>query len=335
MKTLRIALPVFLLILLMLPEGADAQRRRKKETPKPLIEKELYSSLDYRLIGPFRGGRSAAVTGIEGNGKVFYMGSTGGGVWKTDNAGDTWKNISDGFFGGTIGAVAVAESDNNIVFAAGGEKTVRGNVSHGYGIWKSVNGGESWEYKGLKEGQYIPRLKIHPTNPDIVYAAVLGHLFGPNPERGIYRSMDGGDTWEQVLFVNENAGAVDLILDPTNPRIIYASTWRVRRTPYSLESGGEGSDLWISRDSGDTWEKISDSQGFPDGDLGIIGVSLSKDDPMKIYAMVEARNGGLFVSNNRGESWALVNSDRSLRQRAWYYTRLYADPNDSETIYVL
>ena len=335
MKKTRKIIVILLLLAIVFPSSAFSQRKKKVEAVEPLLKPELYSSLDYRLIGPFRGGRSAAVTGIQGNGKVFYMGATGGGVWKTDNSGETWKNISDGFFGGTIGAVSVSESDNNIVYAAGGEKTVRGNVSHGYGIWKSEDAGESWEYKGLKECQYIPRLRIHPDNPDLVYAAALGHLFGPNKERGIYRSKDGGDTWEQVLFVNNNAGGVDLLLDPVNPRIIYASTWRVRRTPYSLESGGEGSALWISRDSGDSWEKISDSPGMPAGELGIIGVSVSADNPLKVYALVEAAEGGLFVSNDRGRNWTRVNSDRSLRQRAWYYTRIYADPNNAETIYVL
>ncbi len=335
MRKVALTLTFCFTVILLSSPVTFGQRRKKNEKQEPLINEKLYNELGYRLIGPFRGGRSAAVTGLEGNGKLFYMGSTGGGVWLTDNAGETWSNISDGYFGGTIGAVAVAKSDNNILYAAGGEKTVRGNVSHGYGIWKSHDGGEHWDYKGLKECQYIPRLRIHPENPDIVYAAALGHLSGPNRERGIYKSLDGGDTWKQVLFVNEDAGAVDLILDPVNPRIIYASTWRVRRTPYSLESGGDGSALWISRDSGDNWEKISDSEGFPGGVLGIIGVSLSRDNPKKVYALIEAHDGGLYVSNNRGESWSKVNSDRNLRQRAWYYTRLYADPNDAETLYVL
>lgn len=335
MKIKGLACTLLAILILISSPSLFAQKRKKNKKTTPEINTELYNKLEYRLVGPFRGGRSAAVTGITGNEKVFYMGSTGGGVWQTENAGETWTNISDGFFGGTIGAVTVAESDNNIVFAAGGEKTIRGNVSHGYGIWKSIDGGETWNYKGLKECQYIPRLRIHPTNPDLIYAAALGHLFGPNNERGVYRSFDGGETWENILFVNKDAGAIDLILDPVNPRIIYASTWNVRRTPYSLESGGEGSGLWISRDAGDSWKEISKSEGFPKGVLGIIGVSVSQDDPRKVYALAEAHNGGLFVSNNRGESWTKVNSDRNLRQRAWYYTRLYADPNNAETIYVL
>lgn len=331
----RLLTPVLLLLLALTGPDAAAQRRNaKKSLPAP-VPQEIFTGLSYRNIGPFRGGRVAAVEGIEGNGELFYMGATGGGVWKTTNSGETWINISDGFFGGTIGAVDVADSDNNIIYAAGGEKTVRGNVSHGYGIWKSVDAGESWEYSGLAEGQYIPRLRIHPRNPDIVYAAVLGHLFGPNSERGIYRTTDGGVSWEKILYVDENSGGIDLILDPSNPRIIYASTWQVRRTPYSLESGGPGSALWKSKDGGDTWTRISENPGMPEAPVGIIGVTLSKANNKKIYALVEAEAGGLFASEDGGDSWRRINDDRNLRQRAWYYTRLYADPADENTLYVL
>ena len=331
-KTTSVILTI--IFLLISADGIMAQRKKNRNTA-PANYSSIYNDLEYRLIGPFRGGRSAAVTGIKGNTDVYYQGATGGGVWKTVDAGSSWENVSDGFFGGTIGAVEVAQSDNNIVYASGGEVTVRGNVSHGYGIWKSLNAGESWTYMGLKEGQYIPRLRVHPDNPDLVYAAVMGHLFGPNEERGIYRSEDGGETWEKILFVSKDAGGCDLILDPVNPRIIYASTWRVRRTPYSLESGGEGSDLWKSTDSGDSWIKLSENEGMPAGPLGIIGLSLSAANHKKIYAMVEAKQGGLFVSEDAGETWRRVNDDRSLRQRAWYYTRVYADPADEDIVYVL
>lgn len=323
------------LLLFTFPDGLSAQGKMNRAAASGNKLYELYKNLDYRLIGPFRAGRSAAVTGIAGDGKVFYQGATGGGVWKTTDAGRSWENISDGYFGGSIGAVEVAPSDRNVIYVGGGEKTVRGNVSHGYGIWKSLDAGETWSYKGLREGQHIPRLRVHPDNPDLVYAAVLGHLFGPNEERGIYRSRDGGESWEKVLYINENAGGCDLILDPVNPRIIYASIWRVRRTPYSLESGGEGSGLWKSTDGGDTWDKLTDNEGMPSGPLGIIGVSLSASNHKKIYAIIEAGEGGLFVSEDAGNSWRRVNSDRSLRQRAWYYTRLYADPDDENTVYVL
>jgi len=329
------ALFLAVIILLSAAGNLSAQRNRKKNNQPVNTYEDLYSDLTYRHIGPFRGGRSAAVTGIPGNGDIFYQGATGGGVWKTTDAGESWANISDGFFGGTIGAVEVADSDNNIVYASGGEKTVRGNVSHGYGIWKSLDAGETWSYTGLKEAQYIPRLRVHPDNPDLIYAAALGHLFGPNEERGVYRSQDGGETWEKILYVSEDAGACDLVLDPVNPRIIYASTWRVRRTPYSLESGGPGSDLWKSSDGGDTWEKLTGKKGMPKRPIGIIGVSLSAADHKKIYALIEAPEGGLFVSNDAGENWRRINDNRNLRQRAWYYTRINVDPNDENTVYVL
>lgn len=309
--------------------------KKESKTQSPEIDSAALSNLEYRNIGPFRGGRSAAVCGVSGNPEMYYMGSTGGGVWKTEDAGQHWKNISDGYFGGTIGAVSVAPSNQNIIYVGGGEVTVRGNVSHGYGLWKSMDAGETWEYKGLEEAQYIPRIRIHPENPDLVYAAVLGHVFGPNKERGIYRSNDGGNTWEQVLFVSEDAGAVDLVLDPFNPRVLYASTWKVRRTPYSLESGGEGSGLWKSTDGGDTWEEISSNKGLPKGTLGIIGVTVSPVKRNRLWAIIEAENGGVFRSDDAGKTWIKTNDERSLRQRAWYYTRIYADTQNEDVVYVL
>ncbi len=253
-------------------------------------------------------------------------------------AGATWKNVSDGFFGGSIGAVAVSEWDPNVIYAGSGEETVRGNVSHGDGMWKSTDAGKTWTHIGLEDSRHIARMRIHPKNPDLVYAAVLGHLFGPSQERGVYRSKDGGKTWERVLFVNENAGAVDLAMDPTNPRILYAGTWRVRRTPYSLESGGAGSGLWKSTDGGDSWTELTRNPGLPKGTvggIGIIGVAVSPSNPENVYAIVEAEDGGVFRSRDGGKTWTKTNEDRELRQRAWYYTRIYADPKDEETVYVL
>ena len=293
-----------------------------------------FKALKWRDIGPYRGGRSAAVEGIPSQPNVYYFGSVGGGVWKTTDGGESWKPVSDGFFGGSIGAVAVSEWDPNVVYVGTGEKTVRGNVSHGDGMWKSTDAGKSWTHIGLKDSRHIPRVRIHPRNPDLVYAAVLGHLFGPNSERGVYRSKDGGKTWERVLFANENAGAIDLAMDPTNPRILYASTWRVRRTPYSLESGGEGSALWKSTDGGDTWKNISRSKGLPKKELGIIGVSVSRSNPQNVYAILEAEDGGVFRSRDGGETWEKTSESRDLRQRAWYYTRIFADPQDEDTVYV-
>ncbi|WP_299121018.1 glycosyl hydrolase [uncultured Winogradskyella sp.] len=295
-----------------------------------------YAALEYRLLGPFRGGRSAAVTGVPNQPNLYYFGSTGGGIWKTTNGGRQWENISDGFFGGSIGSIAVSKSDPNVMYVGGGEKTVRGNVSSGYGIWKSEDAGKTWKSSGLKNSRHVPRIVVHPTNHNIVYAGVLGNIYKPTQERGVYKSTDGGKTWRKILFSNAHAGVVDLIMDPTNPRVLYASTWRVQRTPYSLSSGGEGSALWKSTDSGETWTEISTKKGFPEGTLGIIGVTVSPLNSQRVWAIIENKDkGGLYRSDDGGETWNQVNSERKLRQRAWYYTRLYADTEDVNTVYVL
>ncbi len=291
--------------------------------------------LGFRCIGPFRGGRSAAVAGVEGNPMLFYMGATGGGVWKTTNGGSTWDNISDGYFGGSIGAIAVSPSHQNVIYVGGGEVTVRGNVSYGTGMYKSKDGGRSWRSLGLPESRHITRIRIHPKNPEIVYVAVLGDLYKGTEERGVYKTVNGGKTWERILFVNSDAGAVDLILDPEDADIIYASTWRVRRSPYDFSSGGEGSTLWKSKDGGNTWEDISKAKGFPEGIIGIIGVTVSPVNPDRVWAIIENENGGVFRSDDGGETWTKTNSDRSLRQRAWYYSRIYADPQDVDRVYVM
>lgn len=292
-------------------------------------------ALDYRCIGPFRGGRSAAVTGVKDQPMLFYMGSTGGGVWKTDNGGSSWKNLSDGYFGGSIGAIAVSESHNNIIYVGTGEVTVRGNVSSGTGMYKSIDGGRSWSSTGLPNSRHIPRVRIHPKNPDVAYAAVLGDLYKSSQERGVYKTSDGGKTWNRVLFSNEDAGAVDLILDPLNPEVIYASTWRVRRTPYDFSSGGEGSALWKSEDGGENWTETSKNKGFPEGTLGIIGVTVSPVNPDRIWTIIENEKGGVYRSDDAGKTWELTNSDRSLRQRAWYYSRIYADSKDANKVIVV
>ncbi len=335
MKKILCKAGLLLLILSLLPLAAEGQRRKKSNNTNSFPE-AVYSSMEYRLVGPFRGGRSAAVTGVPGKPNLFYFGAAGGGVWRTKDGGRAWENISDGFFGGSIGAVEVAQSDPNVLYVGGGEKTVRGNVSSGYGVWKSVDAGKTWQQAGLEKTRHIPRLKVHPENPDIVYAAVLGNIYKPTEARGIYKSTDGGQSWRQVLFVNDLAGAVDLTLDPTNPRILYASTWRVQRTPYSLSSGGEGSALWKSTDSGETWKEISTHEGFPEGTLGIMGVTVSPVNSQRVWAIVENKEkGGLYRSEDGGKTWSQVNSERKLRQRAWYYTRLYADTQNEDVVYVL
>ena len=291
-------------------------------------------ALEWREVGPFRGGRSATVTGLPSDRDTYYFGATGGGVWKTGNGGTTWDNVSDGYFGGSIGAVAVSEWDPNVIYVGGGEKTVRGNVSPGDGMWKSVDAGDTWTRAGLEDSQHISRVRIHPKNSDIAYAAVMGHLFGPNDQRGVFRTTNGGDSWERVLFVSDEVGAVDLAMDPTNPRILYASFWRVKRTPYSLESGGPGSGIYKSVDGGDTWEELTRNEGLPRGMIGISGITVSPSNNKNVYAIIEAEDGGVFRSRDGGKTWSKVNEDRNLRQRAWYYTRIFADPLDEEALYV-
>ena len=298
-------------------------------------DKSFPRGMKWREIGPYRGGRSAAVTGIPQDRDTYYFGAAGGGVWKTTDAGRSWKNVSDGFFGGSIGAVAVSEHDPNVVWVGGGEKTVRGNVSHGDGIWRSTDAGRTWKHVGLGDSRHVSRIRVHPRDPDTAYVAAMGHLFGPNEERGVFRTRDGGRTWDRILYVNEHAGAVDLVLDPTNPRILYATFWRVRRTPFSLESGGDGSGIWKSTDSGETWTDITRNDGLPKGTVGICGIAVSKTNPDNVYAIVEADDGGVFRSSDAGKTWRRTNQERDLRQRAWYYSRLYADPTDEDVVYVL
>ena len=324
-----LTLPSLALVLLgLLLPGLPAQTRA------PHFDQTRFEALHWREVGPWRGGRSAAVAGVPGEPDLYYFGACGGGVWKTTDGGRRWDNVSDGFFGGSIGAVAVSEWDPNVVWVGGGEKTVRGNVSHGDGIWRSDDAGKTWRHVGLADSRHVPRIRIHPRDPDRVWAACLGHLFGPSEERGVYRTADGGESWERLLFVSAEVGAVDLALDPTNPRILYAAMWRVKRTPWSLESGGEGSSLWKSTDGGDEWVELTDNPGLPDGPLGIMGITVSPADPENLYAVIEAEEGGVFRSRDGGETWKRTSADRSLRQRAWYYSRIFADPRDAETVYV-
>jgi photosystem II stability/assembly factor-like uncharacterized protein len=293
--------------------------------------------LQFRGIGPYRGGRVTAVAGITSQPNIYYFGATGGGVYKTTDGGVNWLNVSDGFFGtGAVGAIGVSESDPNIIYVGMGESPIRGNVSHGDGVYKSMDAGKTWKRSGLDDSRHIARIRVHPKNPDLVYAAVLGHIFGPHEQRGVYRSKDGGKTWERILYKHNQTGAIDLILDPSNPNVMYAGMWEVKRTPYSLESGGKNGGLFKSTDGGDTWTEITRNPGGPKGEfIGKIGVTVSPVNPERVWAIIEAEDGGVFRSDNGGKNWAKVNEARNLRQRAWYYTRIYADTQNADTVYVL
>jgi photosystem II stability/assembly factor-like uncharacterized protein len=295
----------------------------------------LFSKTKYRNIGPYRGGRSAAVAGDIKYKNTFYFGATGGGVYKTIDGGSNWKNISDKFFGGSIGAISIAPSDNTIIYVGEGENSLRGNVSEGFGIWRTDDGGKNWQHLGLKDTRHIIKIVIHPKNPNIVWVAAMGHLFGQNEERGIFKTTDGGKTWKKVLYVNNQTGCSDLIMEPGNPLVMYAGTWRMLRTPYSMESGGEGSGLWKSIDGGETWINISSNKGLPKNTWGIVGVNVSQSNPDKVYAIIENKDGGLYVSNDGGETWQLQNSENNIRQRAWYYTKVFIDPKNENYVYVL
>ena len=294
------------------------------------------NALRWRCIGPPRGGRVVAVAGHPTDSNVFYFGACAGGVWKTTDGGTYWENISDGFFRtASVGALAVAESDPNVIYAGTGEACIRNDVSHGDGVYRSTDGGTTWEHKGLDDTRHIARIRIHPRDPDLVYVAALGHAFGPNAERGVFRSKDGGETWDQVLTKSDNAGAADLSLDPNNPRVFYASIWEARRTFWDMSSGGPDSGLYKSTDGGDTWAELSDNQGMPAGVKGRIGVAASPAMPGRVWALVEAEEGGLFRSDDGGATWEKLTDDPEIGGRAWYYSHIFADPQDSETVWAM
>ncbi len=316
-----------LLAICLLPQKQWAQ-------DDPAVDPVLFEALEWRLVGPFRGGRSGTTAGIKDNPNLYYMGTAGGGIWRTQDAGNSWECISDGFFGGSIGAVAVAESDPNVIYVGEGEQTVRGNVSSGWGLWRSTDAGKTWNHIGLKNSQHIGRIRVHPTDPKLVYIAAMGNLWKPNEERGLFRSKDGGETWEKVLYIDEKTAAVDVILDPNNPRIIYAGTWQIKRNGYRMDSGGPGSKLWKSTDGGDTWTDLSAKPGLPREVWGIVGVTVSPQNSERIWAIIEAENGGVFRSDDAGETWKRTSANRALRQRAWYYSRIYADSQDENMVYV-
>ncbi len=305
----------------------------------PLIaqqaEQDPLRQLQYRLIGPFRGGRVTAVAGVASQPNVYYFGATGGGVWKTTDSGVNWIPVSDAFFKtGSVGAIDVSLSDPNIIFVGMGESAVRGNVSHGDGVYRSADAGKTWKHVGLSDSRQIGRVRIHPKDPNTVYVAAMGHLWGPNRERGVFRTKDGGKTWQNILFRSEKAGAFDLSFDPKDPNVMFAAFWEVQRTPYSMISGGPGSSLYRSTDGGDTWTDISKNRGMPAGVLGKIGVAVSPVESNRIFAMIEAKDGGLYRSDDGGDSWQRVSDNAAIRQRPWYYTRVYADTQNVDTVYL-
>lgn len=301
-----------------------------------IVEPSLLDAVEWRLVGPWRGGRVTAVTGVPDDPMLYYMGATGGGVWRTTNAGATWENISDEHFEvGTIGHVAVAPSDPNVIYVGTGEAPIRGvTTSHGIGVYKSTDAGKTWEHLGLDKAGQISRVEVHPTNPDHAYVAVQGTIWGPSEERGVYRTTDGGLTWERVLFVNADTGATDLAMDPTNPRILYAAMWHHGRKPWFIKSGGEGGGIYKSTDGGDNWDRLEG--GLPDL-VGKVGIDVSASNPQRVYAIIEAEpeKGGLWRSDDAGKTWELMNGHRVLWSRAWYYIHLATDPTDENTVWVL
>ncbi len=306
-------------------------------TPKESsIPTDFYQQLEWRNIGPYRGGRSLGAAGSPGRMNEYYFGATGGGLWKTVDGGTEWFPVTDGqITSSSVGAVAVAETNPDIVYIGMGEVQLRGSITQGDGVYKTLDGGKTWRHLGLEETQAIARIRVHPTNPDIVYVAALGHPYGDNSERGVFKSTDGGNTWEKTLFVSEKAGAVDLIIDRNNPKVLYASTWQVQRKAWKMWGGGPDCKLWKSVDGGDTWADLTGNAGMPKGPIGKIGVTVSPADSNRVWAIIEANEGGVFRSDDAGKTWIRTNDERKLRQRAFYYSRIYADPLDKNIVYGL
>jgi photosystem II stability/assembly factor-like uncharacterized protein len=323
---------VVLLVLILLPTSAMGQRGGGAQPTSA----GPFGALRWRSLGPARGGRSIAVAGSDARPFEYYMGATGGGLWKTTDGGISWKPVTDALIDySSVGAVAVSPSNPDVVYIGTGEADIRGNIIQGGGAYRSSDAGKTWTHIGLTETQVIAKIRVHPTNPDLVYAAAFGHHAAPNPERGVYRSKDGGKTWDKILFRNDKTGANELVLDPKNPQVIYAALWEASRNAFEMSSGGPGSGIFKSTDGGDHWTEISRNPGLPKGVLGKIGFSVSGADSSRLYAQIEAEDGGFFVSDDAGANWKKVNERRDLRQRAFYYSRVYADPKVKDTVWVL
>ncbi len=333
-------LPLRHLLVLAIPAaiglGALQQSQPPKSNAAAPLDSTLLSSYRWRNVGPDKGGRSIAVSGVKGRPKEAYFGATGGGLWKTTDGGENWGPVTDGqITSASVGAVAVSESNPDIVFIGMGETCIRGNIMPGDGIYKSTDAGKTWTHVGFRNADAISKIRIHPTNPDIVYAAVFGKYSVPSAERGVFKSTDGGKTWRRTLFRDDKTGAIDITIDRNNPNIIYAALWEAFRTEYTMSSGGQGSGMFKSTDGGETWTEITRNKGLPaTGLIGRIGVSVSGANGNRVYALVENDSGGLFQSDNAGASWSLVNSNRNIRQRAFYYTHVYADPKNQDVVYL-
>jgi photosystem II stability/assembly factor-like uncharacterized protein len=320
-----LAVSVFAVVVFFLAAGPAAGQQ---------YDPDLLKGMKWRSIGPFRGGRAIAVSGVTSQPNTFYFGGVGGGVWKSNDGGNTWTPISDKLSVSSIGSIAVADTDPNVIYVGTGEACIRGNISHGDGVYKSTDAGTTWTNIGLKDTRHIGRVIVHPRNADTVFVAALGHAYGPNTERGVFRTLDGGKTWDKVLYVNEKTGAIDVAFAPTNPSIVFAAMWEASRSPWGMTSGGPGSGLYKSTDGGTTWKKL-EGNGLPKGVIGRIGVSVSGADANRVYALIEAEDGGLYRSEDGGTNWRRVNEERRFRQRAWYYTHVNADPKSIDTVYVM
>jgi photosystem II stability/assembly factor-like uncharacterized protein len=328
--------PLFALSILFTVFTLGAQQTPTDSDRGTSIDTAFYKGLEWRNIGPNRGGRSLGCAGSPSRPDEYYFGATGGGLWKTSDGGNEWKPVTDGqVTSSSVGAVAVAETQPDVVYIGMGEVQLRGSITQGDGVYKSSDAGETWKHMGLEDTQAIARIRIHPTNPDVVYVAALGHPYGENEQRGVFRSTDGGTTWEKVLYVSPKAGAVDLIIDRNNPEVLYATTWEVYRKAWKMWGGGGDSKLWKSADGGTTWTDLTANEGMPEGPIGKIGVTVSPVDSNRVWAIVEANEGGVFRSDDAGKTWERTNDERKLRQRAFYYSRIYADPLDKETVYCL